>query len=243
MTTSQTAAPRFRTLDLAYVALFAVLMAVCAWITIPLPKPLVQFTMQTFAMFMALTALGGRRGLYAMLVYLLLGAVGIPAFSGFRGGIGVLLDTTGGYIIGFVAAALLYWLVTAKCGDSMPVVIAACVLGLAVCYAFGTAWFLVVYARNVGPIGLATALGWCVFPYISPDLAKLALAVAVSRRVKKFLTGRSPRPVGRGLLYPFFRLDSACSFKRASTRFKPFQQRQPTAARMANPPTRLSFFC
>ena len=119
MTTSQTAAPRFRTLDLAYIALFAVLMAVCAWITIPLPKPLVQFTMQTFAMFMALTVLGGRRGLYTMLVYLLLGAVGIPVFSGFRGGIGVLLDTTGGYIIGFVAAALLYWLVAAKCGDSL----------------------------------------------------------------------------------------------------------------------------
>ena len=187
MTTSQTAAPRFRTLDLAYIALFAVLMAVCAWITVPLPKPLVQFTMQTFAMFMALTVLGGRRGLYTMLVYLLLGAVGIPVFSGFRGGIGVLLDTTGGYIIGFVAAALLYWLVTAKCGDSLPVVIAACVLGLAVCYAFGTAWFLVVYARNVGPIGLMTALGWCVFPYIIPDLAKLALAVVLSRRVKKFL--------------------------------------------------------
>ena len=140
-----------------------------------------------FAMFMALTVLGGRRGLYTMLVYLLLGAVGIPVFSGFRGGIGVLLDTTGGYIIGFVAAALLYWLVTAKCGDSLPVVIAACVLGLAVCYAFGTAWFLVVYARNVDPIGLMTALGWCVFPYIIPDLAKLALAVILSRRVKKFL--------------------------------------------------------
>ena len=89
--------------------------------------------------------------------------------------------------IGFVAAALLYWLVTAKYGDSLPVVIAACVLGLAVCYAFGTAWFLVVYARNVGPIGLMTALGWCVFPYIIPDLAKLALAVVLSRRVKKFL--------------------------------------------------------
>ena len=98
---------RLRTLDMAYIALFAVLMAVCAWITVPLPKPLVQFTMQTFAMFMALTTLGGRRGLYAMVVYLLLGAVGVPVFSGFRGGLGVLLDTTGGYIIGFVAAALL----------------------------------------------------------------------------------------------------------------------------------------
>ena len=104
---------RLRTLDMAYIALFAVLMAVCAWITVPLPKPLVQFTLQTFAMFMALTTLGGRRGLYAMVVYLLLGAVGVPVFSGFRGGLGVLLDTTGGYIIGFAAAALVYWLLTA----------------------------------------------------------------------------------------------------------------------------------
>ena len=187
MTSSaNTAASRFRTLDLAYIALFAVLMAVCAWITVPLPKPLVQFTMQTFAMFMALLVLGGRRGLYAMVVYLLLGAVGMPVFSGFRGGMGVLLDTTGGYIIGFVAAALVYWLVTARLGESLPVS-AACVLGLAVCYAFGTAWFLVVYARNVGPVGLTTALGWCVFPYIVPDLVKLALAAVLSRRVKKFL--------------------------------------------------------
>ena len=185
--TSSAAPSRLRTLDMAYIALFAVLMAVCAWITVPLPKPLVQFTLQTFAMFMALTTLGGRRGLYAMVVYLLLGAVGVPVFSGFRGGLGVLLDTTGGYIIGFAAAALVYWLLTAKLGDSLPVKIAACVLGLAVCYAFGTAWFLVVYARNSGPIGLMTALGWCVFPYIIPDLVKLALAVFLSRRVKMFL--------------------------------------------------------
>ena len=188
MTSSaNTAASRFRTLDLAYIALFAVLMAVCAWITVPLPKPLVQFTMQTFAMFMALLVLGGRRGLYAMVVYLLLGAVGMPVFSGFRGGMGVLLDTTGGYIIGFVAAALVYWLLTAKLGDSLPVKIAACVLGLAVCYAFGTAWFLVLYARTTGPIGVTTALSWCVLPYIVPDLLKLALAVVLSGRIKKFL--------------------------------------------------------
>ena len=188
MTSSaNTAASRFRTLDLAYIALFAVLMAVCAWITIPLPKPLVQFTMQTFAMFMALATLGGRRGLYAMVVYLLLGAVGVPVFSGFRGGIGVLLDTTGGYIIGFVAAALVYWLLTVRLGDSLPVKAIACVLGLAVCYAFGTAWFLVLYARTTGPIGVTTALGWCVIPYIIPDLLKLALALLLSGRVRKFL--------------------------------------------------------
>ena len=184
MTHSETTAPRFRTVDLAYIALFAVLMAVCAWITIPMTVP---FTLQIFAVFAALVTLGGRRGTYAVVVYLLLGTVGLPVGAGFQGGLGWLLGTTGGYIVGFLCIALLYWLLTAKLGESLPVVIAACVLGLALCYAFGTAWFMVVYARTSGPVGLMTALGWCVFPYIIPDLVKLVLAVLLSRRVKQFL--------------------------------------------------------
>ena len=179
-----TASSRLRTVDMAYIALFAVLMAVCAWITVPMTVP---FTLQIFAVFAALVTLGGRRGTYAVVVYLLLGAVGLPVGSGFQGGLGWLLGTTGGYIVGFLCIALIYWLMTAKLGDSLPVSVVACVLGLVVCYAFGTAWFLVVYARTSGPIGLMTALGWCVFPYIIPDLVKLALAVILSRRVKGFL--------------------------------------------------------
>jgi len=179
-----TASSRLRTADMAYIALFAVLMAVCAWITVPMTVP---FTLQIFAVFAALVTLGGRRGTYAVVVYLLLGAVGLPVGSGFQGGLGWLLGTTGGYIVGFLCIALIYWLMTAKLGDSLPVSVAACVLGLVVCYAFGTAWFLVIYTRNSGPIGLMTALGWCVFPYIIPDLVKLALAVILSRRVKGFL--------------------------------------------------------
>ena len=179
-----TASSRLRTVDMSYIALFAVLMAVCAWITIPMTVP---FTLQIFAVFAALVTLGGRRGTYAVIVYLLLGAVGLPVGAGFQGGLGWLLGTTGGYIVGFLCIALIYWLMTAKLGEALPVVVAACVLGLVVCYAFGTAWFLVVYARNSGPIGLMTALGWCVFPYIIPDLVKLALAVFLSRRVKMFL--------------------------------------------------------
>ena len=172
------------TLDMVYIGLMACLMAICSWISIPTVVP---FTLQTMGVFLAVGLLGGKRGSLAVLVYILLGAVGLPVFSGFKGGIGALLGTTGGYIVGFLCIALIYWLMTAKLGESLPVVVAACVLGLVVCYAFGTAWFLVVYARNSGPIGLMTALGWCVFPYIIPDLLKLALAIALSGRVKKFL--------------------------------------------------------
>ena len=102
---------RLRTVDLAYAALFAVLLMVCAWINIPLTVP---FTLQTFGVFAALGTLGGRRGTLAILAYLLLGLVGLPVFSGFQGGPGVLLGTTGGYILGFLASALLYWGMTAR---------------------------------------------------------------------------------------------------------------------------------
>ena len=175
---------RLRTLDLAYIALFAILMAVCAWITLPLAVPL---TLQTFGIFMAFMTLGGRRGFYAVTVYLLLGIVGLPVFSGFQGGIGVLLGTTGGYIAGFLVSGLLYWLITAKFGNTRPIMLLAAVLGLLICYLFGTLWFIAVYAHTSGPIGVMTALSWCVIPFVIPDLLKLALAFFLSLRLNKHL--------------------------------------------------------
>lgn len=187
MTSNQAAASRFRTLDLAYIALFAVLMAVCAWISAPKTPISVPFTLQTFAMFAALTILGGRRGFWAVVVYLLMGLVGLPVFTGFQGGPGVLLGTTGGYIIGFIGSALVYWLLTAKLGDRLPAMVCGCLLGMLVYYAFGTAWFLALYTSTKGPISLAAALTACVVPFIVPDLLKMALAVILSRRVGKYL--------------------------------------------------------
>ena len=187
MSPTNTADRRFQVRDLTHIALFAVLMTACAWISIPMPKPLVPFTLQTFAMFAALITLGGCRGFYAIVVYLLLGAVGLPVFAGFQGGPGALLGTTGGYLIGFLASALVYWAITAHLGTGLKTVFLACVAGLAVCYAFGTAWFLFVYARTTGPIGLMTALGWCVFPFIGPDLIKIGLAVFLSRKLPVYL--------------------------------------------------------
>jgi len=178
---------RLRTRDLTLIAAFTALMAVCAWISIPVPKPFVQFTMQTFAVFAALLALGGKRGTYAVTAYLLLGAVGAPVFSNFRGGLDVLLGTTGGYILGFFFTALLYWVLTDRLGEGLPVKIAVGVLGLATCYAFGTAWYLILTFQSGNPMGLMTALGYCVFPFIIPDLVKLGLAVLLARRVEKLV--------------------------------------------------------
>ena len=175
-----TAKPKMRTVDMAYIALFAVVMAVCAWISIPAAVP---FTLQTFGVFLAVAVLGGKRGTLAVLIYLLLGAVGIPVFAGFNGGLGYMLGSTGGYIVGFVLSALVMWAMEAALGRKTWVLAISMGLGLVVCYAFGTAWFMVVYGKNTGPIGLMTALGWCVIPYIVPDLVKIALALLLHRRL------------------------------------------------------------
>lgn len=175
---------KLKTKDLALCALFAALIAVCAWISIPATVP---FTLQTFAIFAALGLLGGKRGTVAVAVYLLLGAVGVPVFAGFQGGIGALLGTTGGYLLGFLLTALIVWGMEARFGSKAGVFLLSAVLGMLVCYAFGTAWYLVVYARTKGAISLATALGWCVVPFLIPDAVKIALAVLLRGRLKRYI--------------------------------------------------------
>ena len=174
----------FQAIDLAYVAVCAALMAVCSWISIPATVP---FTLQTFAVFCSLGLLGGRRGTAAILVYLLLGALGVPVFAGFSGGIGILFGTTGGYLLGFILMGLVYWLGERLIMDSRNIRIISMILGLLLCYAFGTAWFMFVYARQTGAIALGTTLAWCVVPFLLPDLVKMALALLLSGRLRKAL--------------------------------------------------------
>ena len=85
---STVTATKTKTYDLAYIAIFAVLIAICSWISIPMTVP---FTLQTFGVFIAAGVLGGKRGTLSVLVFILLGAVGIPVFANFSGGIGVLV--------------------------------------------------------------------------------------------------------------------------------------------------------
>ena len=103
------------------------------------------------------------------------------------GGIASLLGVTGGYIIGFLFTAFVVGFAAEKYGRSLPVLIVSMALGVLVCYAFGTAWFLFVYARKTGPIGLGTALSWCVVPYLLPDAAKIVLAAVLTRRLYPLL--------------------------------------------------------
>ena len=163
--------------DMIYIALMAVVLALCSWISVP---SVVPFTMQTFAVFCALLLLGGRRGFLAVLLYILLAAVGLPVLSGFRGGIGALLGPTGGYVLGFLLCALLYLL-----GEKRLPSLALLIAGLLLCYLFGTLWFVYVYSSGGKEIGFGAALALCVLPYLLPDAIKLLLAFVLARRVKK----------------------------------------------------------
>lgn len=156
-------------------AQFAALTAVCAWISIPVFD--IAFTLQTFAIFLSLGLLGGKRGCAVIGIYLLLGAVGLPVFSAFQGGFGILAGATGGYLWGFLVAGLVYRLLEG-CGK-LPAMIA----GQLVCYLCGSLWFY-LYAGG----GLWLILLRCVIPYLLPDAAKILLAYSLSRRLGRHLT-------------------------------------------------------
>ena len=174
-----------KTRDMAFIALGAVVIIVCSWISIPTVVP---FTLQTFAVFFLLSLLGGKRATFSILIYILLGAVGVPVFSGFKGGFGVLAGPTGGYVFGFILMGILYMLCEKLFGRRMkklPVSLLTMLIGLVICYVFGTAWFILVYAGPSGGVGIGAALAMCVFPFIIPDLVKMALAVVLSSRIEK----------------------------------------------------------
>ena len=164
------------------IALCAALLAPCAWLSVPTQPP---FTMQTFGVFLTLLLLGAKDGTIAIGLYILLGALGVPVFSGFNGGMGALMGPTGGYIVGFLLICLIFGLLCGK-GAGLWLKALALLLGLAVCYAFGTLWFVKVYGDMKGPISTLTALSMCVFPFIVPDLAKLALALWAGKRLEKY---------------------------------------------------------
>jgi len=156
-------------------SLFAALIAVCAWISVPVMD--IAFTLQTLGIFLSFGLLGGKRGSAAVILYLLLGAAGMPVFSGFRGGIGVLAGVTGGFLWGFALIGPVYRLLERF--GRLPAMIASQL----VCYLCGCLWF---YLYTGG--GLWLILLRCVVPFLIPDAIKIALACILSRRLARHIT-------------------------------------------------------
>lgn len=168
-----------RVRSMCLVAMFAVLLALGAWVTVPGAIP---FTMQTFVLYCVLWLLTPKQGLAAICLYLLLGAVGLPVFSGFQGGFGVLLGPTGGYLLGF----LLMPLPMTVAGQHTGRRIGLAVLATLICYLFGTLWYAALYT-GLTAAGIGTALLTCVLPFMLPDTFKLALSVILCKRLEPLL--------------------------------------------------------
>ena len=170
--------PRSAVLDTVLTAAFAAFIAVCSIISIPVGA--VPVTLQTFAVFFAAAMLGAKRGTLSVLVYALLGAVGLPVFSGMTGGFGVIAGPTGGYIIGFIPAAVIVGAAADRYDRRALPLAVSMALGSAVCYAVGTVWFMLLMKRGIGETLLV-----CVVPFLIPDAVKIALAVLLSNRLSR----------------------------------------------------------
>ena len=163
------------------ISLFTATIAVCSLITLPFPVP---FTLQTLGLFSALLVLGGRNGTISTALYIAVGLVGLPVFSGFSAGIGHLMGATGGYVIGFLFTALAYWLITAIFGNKTIAKICGLGAGLVLCYASGVIWYSAVYLRDTSLSAIASALTVGVVPFIIPDIIKLTVAIFIDRKLQ-----------------------------------------------------------
>lgn len=170
-----------KTKDLVLAALCSVFIVISAWISIPTAIP---FTMQTFAIYFILFILGAKMCTVAVGIYIMLGIIGIPVFSGFTAGIGILAGNTGGYIIGFLLIPLFMLITKNLYKENTVLLIFFSFLSLIICYAAGTLWFYFLYTSSTGAITIPVILSICVIPFIIPDIIKIILAYLVSKFIK-----------------------------------------------------------
>ena len=170
--------------DMTQVALMAALLCLAGPMTIAIgPIPL---SLATFAVYLAGAILGSRRGALAVGLYLVIGIVGVPVFSGFSGGFQKLAGVTGGYLIGYLPCAFLsgFGAEKAERAGKKRILPMMMVLGTAVLYTVGTAWFMIQTGN-----GLGAALGLCVLPFLPGDAVKIAAAALLAGPVKKAVKG------------------------------------------------------
>ena len=172
-----------RTRDMTLIAVMAALICISGPLTVAVgPVPL---SLATFAVYLAGAVLGSRRGTAAVLVYLMLGMIGAPVFSGFSGGFQKLAGVTGGYLIGYLPCA---WIAGMGKGKRRWKLFLFLLAGTLALYLLGTAWYMAQTGN-----GLAAALGLCVLPFLPGDALKMtAVTLLVNERLWK-LADRSAR--------------------------------------------------
>lgn len=165
------------TYAMAVTALMTAVTCILAPLSIPIgPVPI---SLTNFAIYLSLYLLDWKKGTISYILYLLLGLVGLPVFSGFTGGIGKLAGPTGGYIIGFIPMAIIAGIVIDKYSEKWLLCLLAIIVGTIVCYALGTAWL--AYEAKMD---MMAALWAGVIPFIPGDLVKMALAILIAPKIK-----------------------------------------------------------
>lgn len=170
-------------LTVSQIAVIGVMTAAtCVLAPLSLPIGPVPISLTNLVIYFSLYTLGTMKGTISYLVYLLLGLVGLPVFSGFTSGPGKLFGPTGGYLIGFIPMAIIAGLVIDRYINKCIVCLLGMIAGTAVCYLFGTAWL--AYQANMG---FQAALMAGVIPFIAGDLIKMVLAMLIGPQIRSQL--------------------------------------------------------
>ena len=165
---------KIRTKQMVLIALMTAVTCVLGPLSIPLPFSPVPISLTNFAIFLAIFVLGMKSGTISFIIYLLLGAIGVPVFSSFRGGLQVLAGPTGGYLIGFIFLALIMGFALDHFDRKLVPTIIGMIIGMAVCYAFGTVWLAKLLS-----LSFKEGLMMGVIPYHPGDAAKIIIAAIV----------------------------------------------------------------
>lgn len=161
--------------------LSALLCALCAVLSqIQIPLPPVPVSLSLLAVHLCGALLGKRWGAAAIGAYVILGAVGVPVYAGFCGGVSVLFGPTGGFLFGYILCAYAVGALTKKLGFTRRNLMLAMAAGTLLCYAMGTVWFSLTTGAN-----LAGSLSACVLPFIPGDLIKILLGAMLCLRLEK----------------------------------------------------------
>ena len=174
---------KIKTKDLTLTAVMAAIICIAGPLTVAVgPIPL---SLATFAIYLAGAVLGPKRGTAAVALYLLIGIAGVPVFSGFSGGFQKLAGVTGGYLAGYLPCAFLAGLGAERAEKESRkwILPAMMVLGTAVLYILGTAWFMIQSGNSLG-----TSLGLCVLPFLPGDALKIAAASLLTVPVRKAIS-------------------------------------------------------
>ena len=179
-TANSTTTKRLSTRKLVLIALMTAITCIFAPMAIPIPVSPVPISLTNLVIMISIYVLGFKDATISYIVYLLLGLVGLPVFSGFTGGLGKLAGPTGGYLIGYIPCAITVGLFSDMAKKHRVLWdIVGMILGTALLYTLGTAWFMFVSGNT-----LKYSLAACVLPFIAGDSIKIAAATLVAEVVR-----------------------------------------------------------